>query len=64
MKELKEARIMSCLTQQRLGEILGFKGRCAIITVQRWESGERPIPIKYWRQLSGLLGIPLEHFIP
>ena len=63
-EELKEARIRNCLTQKRLGELMGYKGRTAEVIVQRWEYGVAPIPLKHFRRLSELLGIPLDHFIP
>ena len=63
-EEFKQARLKHYLTQKRLGELLGYKGRVAETIVQKWEYGERPIPMKHFRQLSKLLEIPLEKFIP
>ena len=63
-EELKKYRIMHQITQKRLGEMLGFKGRSAENTVQKWEYGTQPIPIKYWRKLAEILEIPLDRFIP
>jgi len=63
-EELQKARIRKNLTQQHLGEMLGFKGRSAGNTVQKWEYGSQPIPTKYWKKLSEILDIPLEKFLP
>ena len=63
-EELKHYRINQQLTQKRLGEMLGYKGRSAENIVQMWEYGTRPIPIKHFRKLAKILNIPLEKFIP
>ena len=63
-EELKKARIRACLTQRHLGELLGYKGKSAETTVQNWEYGKQPIPIKHFRMLSKLLDVPLDKFIP
>ena len=63
-EEFKKARQLKHLTQQRLGEMLGYKGRTAERMIQAWEYGERGIPAKYYRKLSEILEIPLEKFIP
>lgn len=63
-EELKNARIRKCLTQKRLGLMLGYGQLTADTVVQKWEYGERPIPIKHFRKLSEILEIPLEKFIP
>ena len=62
--DLKRYRILSHLTQQQLGEKLGFTGRSAGNTVQKWEYGTQPIPLKYFRKLSEILEVPLDKFIP
>ena len=62
--ELRRARIRCCLTQKRLGLMLGYKQLTADTVVQKWEYGERPIPVKHFRQLSKILNVPLEKFIP
>ena len=63
-EEFKKARIIKKLTQRQLGEMLGFKGRSAEVMIQRWEYGDRGIPVKYFRQLSEILEVPLDKFIP
>ena len=63
-KELREARIRACLTQMRLGELLGYKGKSAECVVQNWEYGKQPIPLKHFRALAEILDVPLEKFIP
>jgi len=63
-EELKRARIRKQLTQKRLGLMLGYGDLTADTVVQKWEYGERPIPMKHFRKLSEILEIPLERFIP
>lgn len=63
-EELKKLRIRHNLTQRRLGELLGYKGRSAENIVQRWEYGKVPIPVNHFRELSKILEVPLEVFIP
>ena len=63
-EELRKARQNKCITQRRLGEMLGFKGRTAETMIQAWEYGTRGIPMKYFRKLSEILEVPLEKFIP
>ena len=62
--DLKRYRILSHLTQQQLGEKLGLTGRSAGNTVQKWEYESQPIPLKYIRQLSKILEVPIDKFIP
>ena len=62
--ELKRARIRKNLTQMRLGLMLGYGKTTADTVVQKWEYGEKPIPLKHFRKLSEILEIPLEKFIP
>lgn len=63
-EELRQARINRKLTQKQLGEKLGYKGQIAQRIVQSWEYNERGIPLKRFRELSDILQIPLERFIP
>lgn len=63
-EELKRARIRRQLTQKRLGQMLGYKDLTADTVVQKWEYGERPIPLKHYRKLSKILEVPLEKMIP
>ena len=62
--ELREFRAKRGLSQQALGELLGYKGLSAQITVQRWEKGVRPIPMKHIRKLAEIFDIPTDKFIP
>lgn len=63
-EEFRRARLRKNLTQQRIGTMLGYKPSTADTVVQKWEYGERPIPMKHFRQLSRILDIPIEKFIP
>ena len=63
-EELKNARLRAHITQRKLGLLLGYKVDTADTVVQKWEYGERPIPMKHFRELSKILGVPLEKFIP
>lgn len=63
-EELQQARIMKALTQKQLGLLLGYDEKSAERTVQHWEYGARPIPVKHFRALAKILQIPLEKFIP
>lgn len=63
-ERLKELRIRKNLTQAKLGELLGYKGRSAETIIQKWEYGERPIPTKHWKALTKILGVKLEDFLP
>lgn len=62
--ELRRARIRKQLTQKRLGLMLGYGQLTADTVVQKWEYGERPIPMKHFRKLSEILEVPLDKFIP
>jgi len=62
--ELRELRERRGFTQQRLGELLGYTGKSALVSVQRWEYGTRPIPNTKLKKLARLLRIPLESLIP
>lgn len=62
--ELKRLRISKQLTQKHLGEMLGYKGRSAENTIQKWEYDSQPIPTKYWKSLSKILGVKLDVFLP
>lgn len=61
---LRQARCRAKLTQQALGELLGYKGTSAMNTVQRWEYGTAPIPLHVIRRLSEVLDVPIDQFIP
>ena len=61
---IKAARLKAGLTQQALGEALGYEGTSADSTVRRWEAGSRPVPIEKIRKLAELLQITLDSLIP
>ena len=61
---IKQCRMKSGLTQQQLGELCGYTGRRAIVTVQEWEHDRRPIPLDKIRILAKTLNIPIESLIP
>jgi len=63
-EELKERRKRAGLTQQQLGELLGYKGRSAELVVQHWEHGRQPIPLAKMKMLSKILRISLDELIP
>jgi transcriptional regulator with XRE-family HTH domain len=63
-EEFKELRLRAHITQLKLGEMLGYKGKSAECTVQNWEYGKQPIPLKHFRKLAEILEVPLEKFIP
>ncbi len=51
-------------TQKALGLALGYSEVSAIRVVQLWESNRRPIPVKYWRDISRILSMPMDELIP
>lgn len=63
-EELKKLRVKKGITQRKLGELIGYEGRSAEVVVQQWEYGKQPIPLKHFRALAKVLGIPVEKFIP
>jgi transcriptional regulator with XRE-family HTH domain len=63
-EELKELRIRRRITQQRLGELLGYQGHSAQTTIQCWEYDKAPIPLKHFRKLAQILEVPVERFVP
>ena len=48
------------LTQQALGELCGYEGRSAEVSVQRWEHGRSPVPVDKLRALAAALKVPLD----
>ena len=52
---IRSARIALGLTQQQLGERIGYTGRTAELTVQAIESGRRKVPRDKVKALSDLL---------
>ena len=61
---IKAARIRCGYTQQELGEKLGYSGDGAQVTVRRWESSTRPVPLDKIRPLAAALNLTLDDLIP
>jgi len=63
-QRIQSARARRGMTQQELGEALGYSGNSAIVTVSRWEAGTRPVPRDKIRALCDLLGLDPLIFLP
>ena len=63
-EKIAAARKQAHLTQQQLGEALGYTGRSAAMTVQKWEHDRQPVPIYKLRQLAKVLHLTLDDLIP
>ena len=63
-EKIKTARQKAGLTQQQLGEAVGYTGDTANATVRRWESGLRPVPIEKIRPVAKALNLTLDDLIP
>ncbi len=61
---IKTCRKAKKLTQKQLGEMCGYSGRAAEVTVQEWEHDRRPVPLEKIRPLATALGIPIDSLIP
>lgn len=61
---IKAARIRCGFTQQELGEKMGYEGTSAQVSVRRWESGARPVPLEKIRALAAALNLTLDDLIP
>ena len=61
---IRAARIKCGYTQQELGEKLGYEDRSALVSVQNWERGIRPVPLDKMRSLSLVLNLSLDDLIP
>ena len=61
---IKAARLRCGFTQQELGEKLGYEGLTAQVSVRRWESGSRPVPLEKIRALAAALSLTLDDLIP
>lgn len=57
-KRLKEVRKRNLLTQQELADKLGV----SLVTVSRWENGERTPNITIMDKLSKMLNVPISYF--
>lgn len=62
--EVKRYRLNALYSRRELGELLGFHGRTAESVIQKWEDGSRCVPLKHFRKLHEILGIPYEKLIP
>ena len=58
-KRLKELRVGSGLSQQKLGEILGFSNQ----TVSFWESGHREPDLDTLLSIAHYFEVPLEELL-
>ena len=63
-QRIQSARARRGMTQQELGEALGYSGNSALVTVSRWEAGTRPVPRDKIRALAELLHIEVVSLLP
>lgn len=61
---IRDARRRADITQQELGEKLGYTGESAQVSVRRWETGKAPIPLAKIRPLAKALNLTLDDLIP
>lgn len=61
---IRAARIRSGLTQQELGEKLGYAPASAGPMIRQFESGKAPVPIVKIRALAAALNLTLDDLIP
>ena len=61
---IRAARMRAGMTQQELGEKLGYEGETAQVSVRRWETGKAPVPIVKIRALAAALNLTLDDLIP
>ena len=61
---IRAARMRAGMTQQDLGEKMGYEGLSAQVSVRRWESGARPVPLEKIRALAAALNLTLDDLIP
>ena len=54
---IKAARIRAGMTQQELGEHMGYTAESAGPVVRAWESGRRPVPLEKIRALAAALNL-------
>lgn len=60
---IRSARAALGLTQQQLGERIGYTGRTAELTVQAIESGRRKVPRDKLQKLAELIRVPIEKLL-
>lgn len=63
-QRIKSARLRLSLTQQELGEALGYTGQTAIVAVSRWEAGTRPVPMDKLAGLADRLHLEIKELLP
>jgi len=63
-RRIQAARSQHAMTQQELGEALGYTGDSARVVVAQWEAGTRPVPMDKIRPLSELLHIEVVSLLP
>lgn len=61
---IRTRRIILGYTQRQLGEMCGYTGRSAEVSVYRWENARAPIPMKKLRPLAKALNVSVECLIP
>lgn len=61
---IKAARIRATMTQQELGEKMGYNTESAGPVIRAWESGRRPVPLEKIRALAAALNLTLDDLIP
>lgn len=61
---IKAARIRAGLTQQELGEKLGYSSDSAGVMIRAMESGRRPVPDDRKRALVTALDLTFDDIIP
>lgn len=57
---IRARRTVLRLSQQKLGEMCGYKGHGAMTTVQYWENDQRIVPTERLRRLAKALKVPLD----
>lgn len=61
---IKAARLRAHMTQQELGEKMGYEGESANATVRKWETGKTPVPVIKMRALVAALDLTFDDIIP
>ena len=61
---IKAARIRAVMTQQELGEKMGYNPESAGPVVRAWESGRRPVPLEKIRALAAALNLTVDDLVP
>lgn len=60
---IRDARLAQGLTQQELGERLGYADRVAKRMVQSIEYGQRPVPRSRIKAVAAVLGLTLDELV-